>query len=292
MQKRILLTGANGQLGQCLLEATSAFPQFEWVATDRSSLDITDRTAVPAAVSSCDWCINCAAYTAVDKAERDADTARRINADGPRFLAEACAERDIPLIHISTDYVYHSRQNTPFREDDPVHPQGVYAATKLEGDLAVLSAHARKAMIVRTSWVYGLYGHNFLKTMPRLGRERPVLHVVADQIGSPTSAHDLAEALLCVVSGVGEGRFKETDLGGIWHYSNEGVASWYDFAAAIMDIAGLPCRVLPIETADYPTPAQRPPFSVLNKSKIKRAFGLDIPHWRQSLKAVMGRMNP
>jgi dTDP-4-dehydrorhamnose reductase len=292
MNKKILLTGANGQLGRCLQQLAPAFPDFTWISADRSQLDITNRSAVRTAVSDCDICINCAAYTAVDKAESDPETARRINAEGPQWLAEACAERNVLLIHISTDYVYHTNQNTPFREGDAVHPQGVYAATKLAGDEAVLSLHPQKGMVVRTSWVYAAHGHNFVNTMLRLGRERATLQVVADQIGSPTSAHDLAAALLHILQGVQDGRFGSGALGGIWHYSNEGVASWYDFAAAIMEIADLPCKVFPIETADYPTPAQRPPFSVLNKSKIRQQFGLDIPHWRESLRKVLAMPRP
>ena len=283
MKKKILITGANGQTGQCLAALAAVFPQFEFLLTDRTVLDISDSEAVHKMVGISDWCINCAAYTAVDKAESEPEVARRINVTGARHLAKACAKKNIPLIHLSTDYVYHNAQNTPFREDDPVNPQGVYAATKLAGDIAVLEAHPALGMVIRTSWVYAPFGHNFLKTMLRLGKERPALNVVFDQIGTPTYAPDLAAAMLQIIQQVETGVVAPETIAGIWHYSNEGVASWYDFAVAIMDIAQLPCKVFPIETKDYPTPAQRPPFSLLNKSKIKRAFGLEIPHWRERL---------
>jgi dTDP-4-dehydrorhamnose reductase len=283
LKKKILITGANGQVGQCLQALVPDFPQFDFILTDRTVLDISDKEAVQKMIALSDWCINCAAYTAVDKAESEAEAAQRINAVGARHLAEACAEKGIPLLHLSTDYVYHSHQNTPFREDDPVHPQGVYAATKLAGDLAVLECHPTGGMVVRTSWVYAPYGHNFMRTMLRLGSERASLNVVFDQIGTPTYAPDLAAALLHIIQKVENRKIAPESIAGIWHYSNEGVASWYDFAVAIMEIAQLPCKVMPIETKDYPTPAQRPPFSLLNKSKIKQAFGLEIPHWRESL---------
>ena len=232
------------------------------------------------------WVINCAAYTAVDKAESEPDRARKVNVTGAKNLAEACAARGIPLIHLSTDYVYHSRQNTPFRESDPVSPKGVYARTKLAGDRAALRTNPL-TMVIRTSWVYSAVGQNFLKTMLRLGAERPALNVVADQIGSPTYAPDLAVAILSIIQKVEQGEVAKDSISGIWHYSNEGVASWYDFAQAIFDLQNLPCQLRPIETRDYPTPAQRPPFSVLNKAKIKASFGLQIPHWRESLERCL-----
>jgi dTDP-4-dehydrorhamnose reductase len=283
MKKRILITGAHGQVGQSLMQCAPLFPQFEWTGADRNTLDITDETAVQNAIATCDWCINCAAYTAVDKAETEPEAALLINGTAVQYLAAACAEKGIPLIHLSTDYVYHSNQNRPFREDDPVHPQGVYAATKLKGDEAVLHHLPNTGMVIRTSWVYAPHGHNFVKTMLRLGKERPALNVVFDQIGTPTYAPDLAEAIVQIILRVESGVLLPEQIGGIWHYSNEGVTSWYDFATAIMEMAALPCKVSPILSKAYPTPAQRPPFSVLDKTKIKEAFQLDIPHWRSSL---------
>ncbi len=323
----LLITGANGQVGQCFQQLAAQYPDFQFLFAASSDLDITSKRDVEAffrknavARSGADgslqddksgadgslqgdksdvdgslqddrvrWVINCAAYTAVDKAESEPDRARKVNVTGARNLAEACATRGIPLIHLSTDYVYHSRQNTPFRETDPVSPKGVYARTKLAGDRAVLRAHPAGAMVIRTSWVYSTVGQNFLKTMLRLGAERPTLNVVADQIGSPTYAPDLATAILGIIQKVERGEVAKEAIAGIWHYSNEGVASWYDFAQAIFDLKKLPCKVRPIETKDYPTPAERPPFSVLNKAKIKATFGLEIPHWRESLEQVLSK---
>ncbi len=236
------------------------------------------------------WVINCAAYTAVDKAEIESRKARKINVFGTKYLAEACAELGIPLIHFSTDYVYHNRQNTPFLETDPVSPKGVYARTKLAGERAALRAQPL-SMIIRTSWVYSNFGQNFVKTMLRLGSERATLKVVADQIGSPTYAPGLAEAVLSIIQKVESGEVPKESIAGIWHYSNEGVASWYDFAAAIFEIENILCQVRPIATKDYPTPAKRPPFSVLDKSKIKAAFGLEIPHWRESLRRCLALLH-
>lgn len=307
----ILVTGANGQVGQCFQELASQYTDFQFYFAGSNDLDITSKHDVEAffrknAAARSDvggavrsgtdgsrqddrirWVINCAAYTAVDKAESEPARARKVNAIGAKNLAQACAARDIPLIHLSTDYVYHSRQNTPFRETDPVSPKGVYARTKLAGDRAVLLAHPTGGMVIRTSWVYSAYGQNFLKTMLRLGAERPSLRVVADQIGSPTYAPDLAVAILHIIQKTEQEEVSKDSLSGIWHYSNEGVASWYDFAQAIFDLQGLPCQTLPIETQDYPTPAQRPPFSLLNKSKIKAHFQLQIPHWRDSLRKAL-----
>ncbi len=291
----ILVTGVKGQLGQCFRQVSVRWPEQGFVFAGSQDLDVSDRAAVLRRLrplkgdKKVAWVINCAAYTAVDKAESEPVEARKINVQGPKNLAEACAELGIPLVHFSTDYVYHSRQNTPFRETDPVSPKSVYARTKLAGERAALRIHPL-TMIVRTSWVYAAFGQNFVKTMLRLGSERDVLKVVADQIGSPTYAPDLAETILKIIQKVESGEVPKESLAGIWNYSNEGVASWYDFAAAIFELQNIPCRVRPIATQDYPTPAQRPPFSVLDKSKIKTAFGLDIPHWRESLRRCLEEM--
>lgn len=281
----ILITGAKGQLGQCFEQLATDFPQLSFVFAASGDLDIGDRAAVQRffARHSIQWCINCAAYTAVDKAESEPAQAKRINVAGVKNLADVCALQNIPLIHFSTDYVYHSKQNLPFREEDAVSPKGVYARTKLQGERAAQQAHPAGVMIIRTSWVYSTFSNNFVKTMLRLGTERPVLSVVFDQIGTPTYAPDLAAAVLSIIDKTMRGEIARETLAGIWHYSNEGVTSWYDFAQAIFEIRDLPCRVQPIETKNFPTPAQRPPFSVLNKSKIKTQLGIVIPHWRESL---------
>ena len=284
----ILITGANGQLGQCFRQLAARNRHSQFIFVDIGELDITDRRAVFAFFKKhpVQWCINCAAYAAVDKAESERALARRVNVDGPRNLSAACAGLGIPIIHFSTDYVYHSRQNVPFREDDPVSPKAVYARTKLAGDRAVLKANPL-AMVIRTSWLYSLYGQNFLITMLRLGAERPAIGVVFDQVGTPTYAPDLAAAVLQIIQKVENGQVERALIAGIWHYSNEGVTSWYDFAKAIFDIKKLPCRVNAIESKDFPTPVERPPYSVLNKGKIKEAFGLEIPWWRDSLERCL-----
>lgn len=291
MTTTLLITGGFGQLGQCFGQLAEQYPQWRFIINDFPELDITDRKAVFSFFrqNKINWCINCAAYTAVDKAESEADKARKINVLGAKNLAEACAGSGIPLIHFSTDYVYHNRQNTPFRESDPVSPKSVYARTKLAGDRAALKANPL-TMIVRTSWVYSPYGNNFVKTILRLGAECKELNVVFDQVGTPTYAPDLAAAVLTIIQMVENQKIAPEKLAGVWHYSNEGVASWYDFAQAIFGIKKIRCRINPIETKDFPTPAQRPPYSLLNKAKIKAAFGLEIPHWRESLEKCLAEM--
>jgi len=293
----ILITGANGQLGQCFRKASAHWPGKSFVFEGSQALDISDRRAVRAYFKSRQskeedklrWVINCAAYTAVDKAESEPEKARKINVLGTKNLAEACAENGIPFVHFSTDYVYHSRQNTPFQETDRVSPKGVYARTKLAGERAAFRAQPL-SMVIRSSWVYSAFGQNFVKTMLRLGRERSELKVVADQIGTPTYAPDLADAVLTIIQKVESGELEKESIAGIWHYSNEGVASWYDFAAAIFELGGIECHVHPIATKDFPTAARRPPFSVLDKSKIKAAFGIEIPHWRESLRRCLAEL--
>lgn len=281
--KHILVTGANGQVGQSLAALQTGYPEFNLLLTDRAELDITDPQAITDyfAAHSVDACINCAAYTAVDKAESEQALAHTLNAEAPGWLAKACAERGVPIVHFSTDYVYHGNAAAPYREEDATNPQSVYARTKLQGEQLV-QQHSPMACIIRTSWVYAPHGHNFVKTMLRLGRERDQLRVVFDQVGTPTYAPDLAEATLDLLRHA-FGRSALKGLNGIFHYSNEGVTSWYDFAVAIFDRAGITCSVAPIVSSEYPTPAQRPSFSVLNKEKIKTTFGLEIPHWQESL---------
>ncbi len=288
----LLITGANGQLGREFRELQRDYPGLRLIFTGREDLDVTQEQAIRKffAAQTFDYCINCAAYTAVDKAESEPEAARLANVDATRWLAEACARQGIPLVHYSTDYVYHNRQNTPFKEDAPTSPQSVYARTKLAGEQAALAAHPQ-TLILRTSWVYSTFGHNFVKTMLRLGRERSELKVVFDQVGTPTCAHGLARATLEMIRKVEQGEVNSDRFQGIYHYSDEGVCSWYDFALAIFELAGIRCKVWPIETKDFPAAAARPPFSVLNKGKIKAVFGLELRHWREELGGMIGRLH-
>lgn len=280
----ILVTGASGQVGQELQKLSMLFEELTFIFTDVAELDITDAAAVArfAAAHPFDYCINCAAYTAVDKAESQPELAHRINVSGVAQLARACRTQKAIFFQLSTDYVYHNAQNTPLKEGDATHPQSVYAETKLAGDRIALEEHA-DTMIIRTSWVYSTFGHNFVKTMLRLGQERDTLNVIFDQIGTPTYATDLAHAILQIIVKIENRDVPTESIRGVFHYSNEGVVSWYDFAQAIFDIENIDCTVYPIETKDYPTPAKRPPFSLLDKTKIKSTFDIHIPYWRDSL---------
>jgi dTDP-4-dehydrorhamnose reductase len=287
-QIKVLITGAQGQVGNEFRFLSFTHPQFRFLFTDVDVLDITKPKQVLAFFQkhTPQYVVNCAAYTAVDKAETDAKFATKINVNGARNIAKACKAIGATMVHISTDYVYHNSQNTPFKEDDTVSPKGVYAKTKLRGDKAVLKFND-KSIVIRTSWVYGIYGHNFVKTMLRLGNEKPELGVIFDQIGTATNARDLAKAILHIIADNHNGKVEPEHAYGIFHYSNEGVMSWFDFTKAIFEIRGIGCKVNPIETAQYPTPAKRPPFSLLNKGKIKAVYGLEIPYWRDSLVAVL-----
>lgn len=274
----LLVTGANGQLGNelRLLLGDRA------VYVGREELDITDEAAVRRFLDAqnFDVVINCAAYTAVDKAEDDFDTADRINRLGPALLAKYGRR----IIQVSTDYVFDGTAHLPYKEENVVNPVSVYGSTKLAGEEAVL-ADAETAVVIRTAWLYSSFGANFVKTMRRLGAERDSLGVIFDQIGTPTYAADLAAAIVAILPNIQTGK-KE-----IYHYSNEGVASWYDFACAIMAESGLACAVRPLETHEYPTKATRPAYSVLNKTKIKRDFGITIPHWMDGLKRCITKLN-
>ena len=273
-----LVVGSNGQLGNEL----KLLLQNRAIYVDKDELDITDKQAVVAFVSgkSFEAIINCAAYTAVDKAESDEALATLINVEGPRNLAAT----GVPLIHISTDYVFDGTNSQPYSEDDKPNPQTVYGRTKLASEKAVLET-AHTAIIIRTAWLYSTFGNNFVKTMRRLGAERNSLNVVFDQVGTPTYAADLAKAIVVILPQIKEG-MKE-----VYHYSNEGVCSWYDFALAVMAQSDLDCQVLPIESKEYPTPAKRPHYSVLNKAKIKKDFGLKINNWAVSLAECVEKMN-
>ncbi|MCC7466774.1 MAG: dTDP-4-dehydrorhamnose reductase, partial [Saprospiraceae bacterium] len=250
----ILVTGANGQLGRCFQKLAGSMPDTEFVFKGFEALDITRAREVQQLIASLAgspkklWVINCAAYTAVDKAESEPQMARKVNVVGVKNLAMACAANQVPFVHFSTDYVYHSKGNTPFLETDPVHPKGVYAKTKYQGELAALKYHPSLTMVLRTSWVYSEFGHNFAKTMLRLGAERSSIRVVWDQIGSPTYAADLAQAVLHIYQQVESGKIPMSQISGLWHYANEGVASWYDLASAIFEYRQLSCQIEPIRT--------------------------------------------
>ncbi len=280
----ILVTGSNGQVGQELNALTAQFENFDFVFVDVAEMDITNPESVQAYFTkhNFDYCINCAAFTAVDKAETEKDLAYAVNVEGVKNLATSCVLHQTQLIQISTDYVYHNNQNTPFKEGNETNPQGVYAATKLQGD-EVAQQILPMSTVIRTSWVYSTFGHNFVKTMIRLGTERDTLGIIFDQIGTPTYAHDLALAMLTIIQKVENGDIDKAKMAGVFHYSNEGVTSWYDFAKAIFRIENIECKVNAIETKDYPTPAKRPPFSLLNKHKIKTTFEIEVPHWEESL---------
>ena len=282
----ILVTGANGQLGSEMRRLGAVSPN-NYIFTDVAELDITDANAVLATVkeNAVEIIVNCAAYTNVDKAESDETTAELINSTAVRNLAVAMKEVSGTLFHVSTDYVFGLDGNTPRNEDMPVNPLGVYGRTKLNGELAI-SESGCKALIFRTAWLYSEFGNNFLKTMMRLTAEREQLNVVFDQVGTPTYAGDLALAIFSIIeAGVYEGNE------GIYHFSDEGVCSWYDFAVEIAAAAGnTNCRISPCHSSEFPSPVTRPPYSVLDKTKIKNTFDMDIPHWRESMEYCIKRI--
>jgi dTDP-4-dehydrorhamnose reductase len=283
MRKSILVTGSNGQLGSELQVIASQYPHFAFTFSDRNTLNLSSEDAIKAYFSdrTFDFIIHCAAYTAVDKAESDEELAFAINHKAVETLAHIAKAKNIALIHISTDYVFDGSNFKPYVEDDPTNPQNVYGESKLASEEAMLSINPANSVIIRTSWVYSSFGNNFVKTMLRLGRERDELGVIFDQVGTPTYAGDLAAAILEIIPNV------VNDAVEIYHYSNEGVCSWYDFAKAIFELSGVECSVKPIETTAYPTPAARPHYSLLNKTKIKQTFSLGIPYWRESLKSCL-----
>ncbi len=273
----VLVTGASGQLGQSIEFVASKYPEIQFIFASSQDLDITneDRVNTFFDQNNIDYCINTAAYTAVDKAESESDKAYLINVIGSRYLAKACQKSETTLLHISTDFVFDGTASVPYSETDTTNPIGIYGKTKLEGEIEV-ALHCEKHFIIRTSWVYSQFGNNFMKTMLRLAQDRDSLNVVNDQIGTPTNALDLAETLLAIIK-------SDSTEYGIYNFSNEGVCSWYDFAKEIFRVNAISITVNPIPTEAYPTPAKRPAYSVLDKTKIKTIFGINIKSWQDSL---------
>lgn len=278
----ILITGAKGQLGSEINEVSRKYMGYDFIFTDIDTLDITDRQKTFDYIQQIrpDWIINCAAYNLVDKAESEADKAMLINAGAVRNIADSLAGSECKFIHISTDYVFDGNSNVPYDENSRANPVTSYGKSKHEGELAALTHN--RSMIIRTAWLYSSFGNNFTKTIITKAREKDMLKVVFDQIGSPTYAGDLASSIINIIALVI--RNKLTFNPGIYHYSNEGVCSWYDFAEAIVNEAGISCKIVPIRSKDFPSAAKRPFYSVLDKSKIKETYSIEIPHWRSSLK--------
>ena len=280
----ILVTGANGQLGNEMQVLARENLQHTYFFTDVQELDICDEQAVYAYVSEhkIDIIVNCDAYTAEDKAEDNVELCDKLNNIAPGYLARAAQANGAAMIQVSTDYVFDGTAHIPYTEEEPTCPASVYGSTKLAGEQNVMD-HCEKAMVIRTAWLYSIYGNNFVKTMIRLGQERDSLGVIFDQIGTPTYANDLAQAIFAAINkGV---------VRGIYHFSDEGVCSWYDFTIAIHRLAGIAsCKVKPLHTADYPAKAPRPHYSVLDKTKIKDTFGIEIPHWEESLKRCINQL--
>ena len=279
----ILITGSNGQLGSEIKAIASQFSDYNFFFTDISELDLTNYKQVELYFekNAISICVNCAAYTAVDKAEDEQSMAMLVNCDVVGNLAKVCSSNNALLIHVSTDYVFNGENYKPYEETDPPAPNSFYGLSKLKGEEAVF-ANSNKAIVIRTSWLYSSFGNNFVKTMIRLGKERDELGVVVDQIGTPTHAADLAMAIMQIVK-----KEKKEVVKEIYHYSNEGVISWYDFAIAIMKEANVNCKVNAIESKDFPAKANRPFYSVLNKAKLKNDYQIEVPYWLDSLKVMM-----
>jgi dTDP-4-dehydrorhamnose reductase len=282
--KKIIVIGAHGQLGNEFRVLSSDYPQYQFFFYDKEHLDITIREDVDKRITELkpDYLINCAAYTAVDKAETEKEPAFAINKEAVNNLATACTRNGVKFIHISTDYVFDGTASKPYKETDTVSPANVYGISKLKGEEEAIRGN-EDAIIIRTAWVYSVYGHNFVKTMLRLMRTRPEINVVADQQGSPTYAADLAEAILKIIE---MGKW----VPGIYHFTNEGVITWFDFAEEIRKLSNASCAVNAITTEQYPTPAKRPKYSVLDKSKIQQTFGIELKNWKEILHQCLAKM--
>ncbi|MFN5136258.1 MAG: dTDP-4-dehydrorhamnose reductase [Chitinophagaceae bacterium] len=285
MQPTILVTGSNGQLGKELQQLAVVYPQYKFVFASREDLKLHHFPLVENffLATKPQYCINCAAYTAVDKAESEKDMAMLVNGEAVGHLAAICKKYQTKLIHISTDYVFDGESETPYKEDDTTNPKNVYGASKLLGEQLCMKENA-DSIIIRTSWVYSSFGHNFVKTMMRLMSERNEINVVSDQIGSPTYAADLAKTILDIIA---SGKWES----GIYHYSNEGKISWYEFAVAIKELTGSNCSINPIPTSAYPTPAKRPHYSLLDKERIKAVFQITVPSWKSSLQRCIAAIS-
>ena len=277
----ILITGANGQLGNELRDISKQYYGYDFTFTDIDSLDISDAAVTKNFIINLrpDWIVNCAAYNLVDKAESEPDTAMQINAIAVKNITEAISGSECRFIHVSTDYIYGSKSNVPCSEEATPDPESAYARSKLAGEKHALMHHG--SMVIRTSWLYSSYGNNFVKTMLKYGSEREFLKVVFDQTGTPTYAADLADAIMKIISGVIRNQFAFKP--GIYNYSNEGVCTWFDFATEIIKESGLNCRVFPVLSKDFPQTAKRPSYSVMDKTKIKENYNIEIPHWRTSM---------
>lgn len=282
---KVLVTGSKGQLGSEIEELSASY-DYDFIFVDRDELDITKEQELKDffTKNKIDAIINCAAYTAVDKAESEQEKADRVNRKAVKKLAKMAKENGIKLIHLSTDYVYDGKAHKPYVEEFQTNPKSVYGQTKLEGENAMIAINPPNSIIIRTSWVYGFYGSNFVKTMLRLGREKEQLSVIYDQIGTPTYAKDLAKTILDILPMISNDKVK------IYNYSNEGVLSWYDFAKEIMKMAKIDCKIVPIETFQYSTSAKRPHYSLLNKAKIKDKFNVEIPYWKVGLEDCLERL--
>lgn len=284
---KLLITGSNGQLGSEIKALAADYANFEFVFSDLPELDICNKDLLSQFTkeNNINGIVNCAAYTAVDKAEEDGDMAEMVNANAVGNLIAVAEDQHLKLIHISTDYVFDGTSHIPYSESMPVSPLGVYGKTKREGELQVIHS-ASNSILIRTSWLYSTFANNFVKTMMRLGTDRDELGVIFDQVGTPTYARDLAKTCLDILSTAD--RIDQNSK--VYHFSNEGVCSWYDFAKEIMAMGEINCQVNPIETKDYPTKAERPHYSVLNKSKIRADFGIQIPYWKDSLKECIAKL--
>ncbi|HSZ85819.1 MAG TPA: dTDP-4-dehydrorhamnose reductase [Puia sp.] len=282
--KKIVITGTNGQLGQELRVASTSYSQFEFIFLTKGDLEISDEASVKNFFSTTNpsFCINCAAYTAVDKAESEKEKAFLINAKAVGIIAAACKNSNAKLIHLSTDYVFDGNSSTPLTEDDAVSPINIYGESKLKGE-GLAFKNNDQTIIIRTSWVYSEFGNNFVKTMMRLMKEKESINVINDQIGSPTYAADLANTILQIIN---SGKF----IPGIYNYSNDGRISWYEFATEIKNLIRSSCKINPIPTAQYPTPAKRPHFSLLDKKKIKETYKIEIVDWKKSLAICINRL--